>query len=205
MNILKKLTITAFAMMMTAAFCACGQPTDSTADSVETDTVSTEPSETDAPAANGDVEVGSEMTIGIAPIVASAGQKSVPVDVKVWNNKGFSACGIRLDYDPALKAVSNGNFSPISGAPEAQYARGEAGQGFMVSCLIGEEVGRIAFGAMNTEVSTVDGVIFTCYFDVPDDAASGTEYPITVTMDSLNDANSQPLSYETIDGIIRIE
>lgn len=201
MNIAKKLTIAALAVMMTAALCACGE-NSSTADSAGFAESSADAAGTEASDA---FEIGSELTIGIAPTTASAGQKKVPVSVQVWNNTGFSACGIRLDFDAALTPLSNGNVSQISGAPETLIDRGEVMNNFLTSCLIGEAEHRIAFGAMSTETADSDGILFTCYFDVPEDAASGTEYRIACEMDSLNDASSQPVAYQTVDGVLRIE
>lgn len=202
MNLCKRLTAALFTLMLAAAFCGCGQNTESDTDSAQNSTVSSENPDT---AALPEPEIGSEMTIGVASTTAKAGQKAVPVNIQVWNNAGIAACGIKLGYDPALKAISNGNVSPFSGAPEAEIETGDAAARFMTSCLIGEDEHLIAFGAMSSEPSTVDGVIFTCYFDVPADAVSGTDYQFTCEIDSINDANSQPLACETVTGILRIE
>lgn len=201
-----RFTAAALALLMTAALCGCGQNTGSTADLTENSTAQKESSGNSAAKDSlPDLVIGSELTVGIGPMTASPGQKSVPVSVKMWNNPGFSSGGFKLGFDPALTPIANGNVSMVSGIPEAQMDTGEAVAGFLTSCLIGEEAHIIAFGCMSMEPSTSDGVIFTCYFDIPEDAPIGTEYQFTCEIDSLNDEASQPLTAQTADGILRIE
>lgn len=202
MKHMKHLTAAALALLMTASLCGCGQEPERIPENAENSSVQEGSADKDAPP---DLVIGDEMTIGIGPMTASPGQKKVPVNIQIWNNTGFIACGIKIGFDPALTPVANGNYSQISEIPEAEMDKGEVTQGFLTSCLIGEQKHVVAFGCMNTEPAAADGIIFTCYFDIPDDAPIGTEYRFTCEMDSLSDEQSQPLTCQTADGILKIE
>ncbi|MBQ9906186.1 MAG: hypothetical protein IJM46_05390 [Oscillospiraceae bacterium] len=156
-------------------------------------------------AAGNEQKIGSELTIGVENCTAHAGDKGVPVSVRIWNNPGYAATGLQLVYDPALTPQKTGETSPNSNFPYAKCDLGEAAQGFMKSCLIGEENHLIAFGAMTSEDCKTNGKMFTVYFDIPDNAASGQQYKFSCNMDSLNNYNKDHLNPKTVEGTLTIE
>lgn len=173
----------------------------------ETSAVSEESAAETKSASAEDVEkqIGSDMTIGVLPITAHAGDKAVPVSVQIWNNSGFAAFGIQLYYDSKLKPVTAESNNEFSDAPAAKCELGNAAQTFMKSCLIGEEDHMIVFAGLSGENSTEDGKIVTFYFDVPDDAPAGHSFSLVTAIDSFNDEKKQSLNVKTLDGAITIE
>ena len=156
-------------------------------------------------AAGNEQKIGSELTISVENCTAHAGDKGVPVSVRIWNNPGYAATGLQLVYDPALIPQKTGETSPNSNFPYAKCDLGEAAQGFMKSCLIGEENHLIAFGAMTSEDCKTNGKMFTVYFDIPNNAASGQQYKFSCNMDSLNNYNKDHLNPKTVEGTLTIE
>lgn len=146
-----------------------------------------------------------EMTMYVEPVSAHAGDKSVPVSVSVKNNRGFAATGVQLFYDPALKPVKTGETSQISAIPFAKYQLGEQYKDFMSTCMVGEEKHIVAFSAMHTENCTVDGTLFTVYFDIPDDAKAGTQYAFQCNVDSMTDSTQQKMEIQTENAFLTIE
>ncbi len=194
----------AFSLLAAAALLtACGNSaTQSNADS--SSDASSAPSESSS-AENVQPDIGSELTIGVKSFTAHAGDKAVPVSVEIWNNPGYAATGIQLFYDPMLKPVITDETSEATTFPFAKCDLGDAAEGFLKSCLVGEEDHIIAFGGMSTENSTKDGVMFTVYFDIPDDVPAGQEFSFVCVMDSLNTMNQERLSPKTLDGKLTIE
>ena len=133
-------------------------------------------------------EIGSDLTVGILPVTAHAGDKAVPVPVQIWNNPGFAAGGIQLYYDRKLMPVTTESNNEFTDAPGGKCDLGNAAEDFLKSCLVGTENHVIAFGCMGSVNSTEDGTIFTVYFDIPE-----------------NDVEKNKLNPKTLDGCITIE
>ncbi len=198
------LTSTLACLAAAVLLTACGnQSAQSTADSTA-DSASSVSSESIADALK-QPEIGSDLTIGVKSFTAHAGDKAVPVSVEIWNNPGFAATGIQLFYDPKLKPVVTEETSPATTFPFAKCDLGSATEGFLKSCLVGEEKHLIAFGGMSTEDSKKDGVMFTVYFDIPEDVPAGQEFTFTCVMDSLNTAAQEPLTPKMLDSKLVIE
>ena len=150
-------------------------------------------------------EIGSDLTVGILPVTAHAGDKAVPVPVQIWNNPGFAAGGIQLYYDSKLMPVTTESNNEFTDAPGGKCDLGNAAEDFLKSCLVGTENHVIAFGCMGSVNSTEDGTIFTVYFDIPENAPAGQSFSLTCVIDSLNDVEKNKLNPKTLDGCITIE
>ena len=142
-------------------------------------------------------EVGSEPTIGVGKITAHPGEKNVAVSVQFWNNPGFLTSGIQLFHDPAIR--------PVMDNDKLRYTLGEAADGLTAICSYGAEQRIVGFASFGTADSTKDGALYTCYFDIPDDAEPGTVYTFTTAIVSMNDIGSNPVTPVTMGGEIRIE
>lgn len=148
-------------------------------------------------------KIGSEPTLSIGVIKAKAGQKSVPVSIKVSNNPGYSFCGVRLIYDKKLipqadyEADSNGN-TPV-------YDVGPAAGRAMTECVLAPENRIVAFGMISKDECTADGILFTAYFDIPADAASGTVYKLESGVERIVNGESEMLDFKLLGGEIRIQ
>lgn len=151
-------------------------------------------------------EIGSDLTIGVRSFTAHAGDKDVPVNVEIWNNPGYSGIGMQLIYDPLLKPVTTNEKSEATDHPFGKCTLGPAADGFMKSCLVGEENHLIAFGGMSSDNADLseDGIIYTVYFNIPEDAPADHEFTFVCVMDSLNSENGH-LSPKTITGKMTIE
>ena len=150
-------------------------------------------------------EIGSEPTIAVEPFTVKAGDKNVPVNVKIWNNPGFTSGGIQVYPNPALKPVT-GEIEELVGKPKVKVKLGTTMDGFMYSALYGEDDNVVGIGfAGGSNQSLDNGILFTFYVDVPADAKSGTQYEIRCHADALsgNDRKSAkvtvPVSVITVE------
>ena len=199
----------ALALLSAFALCGCGSSPDapSAADSSSSDAPSAaDSSSSDASSAadsSSEEQSDDALTIGIAPMTAKPGQKRVPVDVEIWNTPGYTGAGFQIGYDPALKPYTAGT-QPGMDLPDAEIIKGSAAEGFLTSCMVGEEVKLIAFGCMGMEAQPDDGVIFTCFFDVPTDAAVGTEYHFPINIDSVTTEESDNVKCSVREGVLTI-
>ncbi len=140
-----------------------------------------------------------EPTILLDQITVAAGSTHVPFRVIVYNNPGYSMAGLRLIYDDDLKPY----FNPADHTVE--YEPGQAANGLMHNSSVSEEKFMIGFAGIGVSDITTDGIIFTCYFDVPSKAASGDVYPIKIEIvDFKNLADSQ-LNPSLVQGSITIQ
>lgn len=144
-------------------------------------------------------KIGSEPSLSIGVVHAKAGQKSVPVTVKINHNPGFCAGGIRVYYDEAIKP----QYDPESfqGVSDKGIAVGSA----MSYCSVAPENLIVAFGILGQEDSKEDGPVFTCYFDIPDNAPSGKVYKLKTELAELKNSDSQNVELKMIGGEIRID
>ncbi|GEM_PF-6249760 len=181
-----------------------GESDDSAGSSESTDSSGTDTAE-DRWTAEHPYEIGSEATIAVEPFSVKAGDKKVPVNVKIWNNPGFTSGGIQVYPDPALSPVV-GEIEELVGKPKVEIKLGTTMDGFMYSALYGAEDNVVGIGfAGGSKQSLDNGILFTFYVDVPADAKSGTEYEIRCNVDALsgNDRKSAkvtvPVSVITVD------
>ncbi len=157
--------------------------------------------DTPAAADNGDsYEVGSEPALSIGVVHAKPGQKSVPVTVKIHNNPGFCAGGIRVIYDPAITPQYDpDSFQGVSD-------KGTAVSGSMLTyCSVAPENLIVAYGILGQENSAENGALFTCYFNIPENAASGKVYQLQTELAELKNENGDNVNLKMIGGEIRID
>ncbi len=167
----------------------------------QNDTPAPAQNDTPAPADNSDdkYKVGSEPTLSIGVVTAKPGQKNVPVSLKMSNNPGYAAGGIRVVYDPALTP----KYDPDT--EEAVSDTGTAAGSALTYCTVSLENHNVAIGILGRENCTADGILFTCYFDVPADAKPGTVYTLKTELDKLTDTNSASVNVKLIGGEIQIQ
>lgn len=157
--------------------------------------------DTPAAADNGDsYKVGSEPALSIGVVHAKPGQKSVPVTVKIHNNPGFCAGGIRVIYDPAITPQYDpDSFQGVSD-------KGTAVSGSMLTyCSVAPENLIVAYGILGQENSSENGNLFTCYFNIPENAASGKVYKLQTELAELKNENGDNVNLKMIGGEIRID
>ncbi|MCQ2408261.1 MAG: hypothetical protein MJ065_07000 [Oscillospiraceae bacterium] len=131
-------------------------------------------------------EIGSKATIAVEPFTVKAGDKNVPVNVKIWNNPGFTSGGIQVYPDSALSPVV-GEIEELVDKPKVKIKLGTTMDGFMYSALYGEEDNVVGIGFAGGDHQSLDnGILFTFYIDVPADAKSGTKYEIRCNVDALS-------------------
>ncbi|MBP0968467.1 MAG: hypothetical protein J5722_12595 [Oscillospiraceae bacterium] len=150
-----------------------------------------------------DYQIGSEPTLSIGVIKAQPGQKSVPVSVRISNNPGYSFGGVRLIYDKALTPQADYDEDPNGNTPI--YDVGPAAGKAITECVLAPENRIVAFGMLTKEDCTADGSLFTCYFDIPADAASGTVYKLETGVERMVNANSEMLNFKLVGGEIRVQ
>ena len=148
-----------------------------------------------------DYKIGSEPTLSIGVITAQPGQKSVPVSVKISNNPGYSFGGIRLLYDKKLSPKLDSDEDPAIPV----YDVGPAASKAMTDCAVSPENRIVAFGVLSQKDCTEDGILFTAYFDIPADAASGTVYKLETGVERMINADSQPINLKLVGGEIRVQ
>lgn len=115
-------------------------------------------------------------TIVCDDIVVAAGTTKVPYRVMLYNNPGYGFVGLRVFYDETLQPYMDAE----RGEDEMEILTGDGMGGFMFSCMNSAQqhmIGLAAFGSVDCKS---DGVMFTCYFDIPADAESGTVYDFSV-------------------------
>lgn len=157
--------------------------------------------DTPAAADTGDsYKIGSEPSLSIGVVHAKAGQKSVPVTVKINNNPGFCAGGIRVIYDPAVTPQYDpDSFQGISDKGTAIISS------TLTYCSVAPENLIVAYGILGQEDSSEDGNLFTCYFNMPEDAPSGKVYKLQTELAELKNANGDSVNLKMIGGEIRID
>lgn len=145
----------------------------------------------------------SELKSGVLNLIAdevyAEPGETVSFRVMVKENSGYAPSGLRLFYDSALKPVLNEEGTK----PVIEW--GEGSYGLTRSYTVNFEKNLIAYSSMGTQNCTYDGVIYTVQFQVPADAKIGTEYPLSLDVDKLENSRTVPLDHNTVDGWIRIK
>lgn len=132
-------------------------------------------------------------------IVVKAGTEKVPYRVILYQNPGYAFTGFRILYDDALTPYTTDDMGTV------EMVTGDALSGFMSTCINSDEDNMIGFGAFCTEDKTTDGIVFTCYFDIPADAASGTVYPFTLEVVDFNTLAGEAKEVQAINGAITVQ
>ncbi len=156
-------------------------------------------------------------------VIAEPGEK-VKYGMYIANNPGFSACGGYLVYDSHLVPYVYENDDAMEGTPWKESmgidvlpefiagtaetptsgAYGRSNPLTVVPSCNGT-VNRFAFGTIGGAVNKApEGQMFYMFFQVPEDAKPGTEYPIELTINQWLDADADAVEFTKVDGWIRV-
>lgn len=141
--------------------------------------------------------VGKAFTFEAETVTAAAGAKKVPFTVRLHNNPGISLASLTMSYGALLP---NGDEKTNT----AQYTEGIK-TGGVTSCMYNNETQLMAFAVMAQSDFSANGDLFTVYFDLPKDAKSGAEYPVTVKVSSCTNQVGKKYTPETISGVIKVK
>ncbi len=142
-----------------------------------------------------------DATVVCDDIVVAAGTTKVPYRVMLYNNPGYGFMGMRVYYDTTLKPY----MDAAKGDDEMEVKQGDAMSGFLFSCMNNTEqkmIGAAAFGSVD---SKSDGVMFTCYFDIPADATSGTVYDFDIEIVDFRPLEGENLDVKVVSGAITVQ
>lgn len=142
-----------------------------------------------------------ELTDGIINIVAdevyAAAGETVTFGVMVYNNTGYAGSGIALNYDSALTVVTDQT-------EKADVKIGAGADGLVMTDDLNLEKHIVGVSTMGDADCEDDGIIFTVQFRVPEDAAIGTKYPMTLNITKFLDYRTDPVDYISVDGWIQV-
>lgn len=151
-----------------------------------------------------DIDTMTDLTDGCINIIAGSitaePGETVKYPVYIANNAegGFTTVGLRVYYDENLTPCMNkrGALAVDNGCT--------AGNDVMKSFCINPEEHLIGLGTVGAQPEFDNGVMFTVDITVPEDAAAGAVYPITLEVDKWLDSKTAPLDYVTLDGCITV-
>lgn len=132
-------------------------------------------------------------------ILVPVGQKVVSYSVSIKNNPGYEALGLPLKTPENIvpEKMNDQMIRPI--------ITGEGCGGLTISACYNSEGHSICVGTMGNGVDcTKDGAVFAVQLVLPDDAAVGDVYPITIPRVEMYNAGGRSYSCATVDGWIKI-
>lgn len=145
----------------------------------------------------------SELENGVINLVAdevyAEPGETVTYRVMITNNTGYAPCGFVLVYDKALQPV----LADDGVKPALEWGDGSYGLTRSYSVNLDEHL--IGYSSMGTVDCTKDGTIFSAEFVVPADAKEDTVYSLTLDVDKFTNAQTDPLTYNVVNGWIRIK
>lgn len=126
-------------------------------------------------------------TLYAESVTVQPGEKGVGLSVYIKDNPGYSACGIRVYYNEAITPH-------LSETGHIDYEVGPAADEVVSDVVVNTKKKIIGFGAMTgSGTETDDGLMFTVYFDVDENAKAGS-YPLKVEVDKMLDENLNSVS-----------
>lgn len=140
-------------------------------------------------------------TIVCDDIVVAAGTTKVPYRVMLYNNPGYGFVGLRVFYDGALQPY----MDEERGEDELEIITGDGMGGFMSSCMNSNAQHMIGLAAFGSTDCKSDGVMFTCYFDIPADAASGTVYEFSAETVDFRQLEGENYEVAMVGGKITVQ
>lgn len=144
-----------------------------------------------------------DITITAETVKAKAGQENVPVKVTVSNNRGVTNGGITIDYPADIRPKVTDENGTLS------YKLGMDWISAMTAGTTNDTNGvhRLGFAFFSQDGTniTANSTIFTCYFNIPENAKSGTEYKLDLKPNMFQREGKIEISVEAIDGAIIIE
>lgn len=168
---------------------AAGAETQTVTDAQGQTTASGAAQTTASTTAKSIAEIGSASALYGDNITAKAGAKHVPVTVSIKNNPGISFMGIRLSYDAALTPVFEDGLL-------TEYVDGTVTKGVMSTCAANSKKLLLGYSAAAAANLTEDGSLFTCYFDLPDNAKPGTVYQFRLESKDVSNADGKVFTFE---------
>ena len=176
---------------ITTATTVTAETTSTTSDSVTAaSSAASEPQTTAA-------TVGKAFTFEAETVTAAAGAKKIPFTVKLHNNPGITLASLTMSYGALLP---NGDAKTNN----AQYTEGIK-TGGVTTCMYNNETQLMAFAVMAQSDFSENGDLFTVYFDLPADAKSGAEYPVTLKVSSCTNHADKKYTPETVNGVIKVK
>ncbi len=140
-------------------------------------------------------------TVVCDDIVVAAGTTKVPYRVMLYNNPGYGFVGLRVLYDGTLQPYMDAE----RGEDEMEILTGDGMGGFMFSCMNSAEQNMIGLAAFGSVDCKSDGVMFTCYFDIPADAASGTVYDFSAEVVDFRPLEGENHQVAVVGGKITVQ
>ena len=136
----------------------------------------------------------------VAGVIEAQPGETVTFPVYIANNaeSGFSAAGIRLIYDS--------NLTPCTGVDGKLILNKKctAGDDIVKNFSLNYEKHIIGLGTMGYEPEKDNGLLYTVDIKVPSDAKPGDTFPMSLEVNKLMDAKTNPLDCVALDGCIYI-
>jgi hypothetical protein len=145
------------------------------------------------------VTVGKSFTLEAETITAAPGAKNVPFKVQIHNNPGFSSATFVVKYGSLLPVGEKNTKN------EAKFDGNEKLEGALHTCMFNNETQLMAYALLSQNDFKENGTLCTFYFDLPADAKSGSEYPISLSVSSIANNAGKTLQPETIEGKIIVK
>ena len=142
-------------------------------------------------------ELKANMVNIIADQVYAEPGETVDFRVLLSGNTGFTNSGIALVYDEALDVVTEGKDDPVTEV-------GNAARTLMTDDSLNTKERIIAFSSSGMINATEDGTLFTAHLTVPENAADGTTYPMTIEIRHFQDERQKAVTNTVIDGWIKV-
>lgn len=121
-------------------------------------------------------------------VTAKAGSSRVPVTVSMTDNPGFSFIGVKLGFDAALHAVT------LDSDGTGDFTSGDILGNSLAVCTVSPTKPLLALSAASSADLSADGTLFTCYFDIPADAKSGTVYTLDYSVKDMYNAAEEHIA-----------
>ncbi len=142
----------------------------------------------------------SKLSIVADRVVAIPGEQKVPFRLMIFGNTdGFSMCGIRLNYDGNVPPIYNLESRELTATPGSLIAD------TLAVPAVSPQKNRIAYAIAGTNNILGDGILYTCYFNIPETAKAGDVYQITAEVDNIKKDDGTALKAQTYSGFIVIE
>lgn len=142
----------------------------------------------------------SKLSIVADRVAAIPGEQKVPFRLMIFGNTdGFSMCGIRLNYDGNVPPIYNLESRELTATPGSLIAD------TLAVPAVSPQKNRIAYAIAGTNNILGDGILYTCYFNIPETAKAGDVYQITAEVDNIKKDDGTSLKAQTYSGFIVIE
>ena len=145
----------------------------------------------------------SNLAFQAEPVTAHAGEKNVPVHLRVSNSgSGFVSGRVKLNIAPELRVQTEDSVPVVSVSQSFDT--------FTCSGVLDEEknIVTLSFGENSNTDRSVTGVFLTVYVDIPEDAEPNTVYKVRTSVEALQDAKSRfgdvSLTVRSVNGMVTV-